>query len=52
MRFGLGRLRHSSAAFWDLTPAELAAAAGACAPPGGPPLGRAALAGLMAAHPD
>jgi uncharacterized phage protein (TIGR02216 family) len=52
MRFGLGRLRLSSSAFWALTPLELAAAAGAFAPPGGPPLPREGLAALIAAFPD
>jgi uncharacterized phage protein (TIGR02216 family) len=52
MRFGFGRLRLSSRAFWALTPLELAAAAHAFAPPGSEPLGRAELEALIALHPD
>jgi uncharacterized phage protein (TIGR02216 family) len=52
MRFGLGRLRLSSSDFWALTPAELAAAAGAFAQPSGPPLARDGLAALLAQFPD
>lgn len=53
MSFGLGVLRHSSEAFWKMTPHEIAAAAAAftggqaIAPPS-----RAALASLMANYPD
>lgn len=49
MAFCLGRLRLAPAAFWALTPREIVALLPA------PTLGapdRAALAALMAAHPD
>jgi uncharacterized phage protein (TIGR02216 family) len=52
MRFGFGRLRLTSSAFWAMTPAELAAAASAFAPPGGPPLERQGLGALLALFPD
>jgi uncharacterized phage protein (TIGR02216 family) len=52
MRFGFGRLRLSSSAFWGLTPAELAAAARAFAPPGEPPLERRGLDRLIRLFPD
>lgn len=49
MRWGLGRLRLAPEAFWRMTPRELAAA---LPDPGPQPTSRAALAALMAAHPD
>jgi uncharacterized phage protein (TIGR02216 family) len=52
MRFGFGRLRLSSRAFWALTPLELAAAAGAYAPPGSAPLDRQDLVALLTRFPD
>ncbi len=52
MRFGFGRLRLSSSAFWSLTPAELAAAARSFAPPGAEPLGQTGLAALIQRFPD
>ncbi|PZQ80501.1 MAG: phage tail assembly chaperone [Ancylobacter novellus] len=52
MGFGLGRLGLCSAAFWALTPRELAAAIEAVAGPARTPLGRAGLAALMARFPD
>jgi len=52
MGFGLGRLGLCSAAFWALTPRELAAAIEAVAGPAHTPLGRAGLAALMARFPD
>ncbi len=52
MGFGLGRLGLSSAAFWALTPRELAAAIEAVAGPARTPLGRTGLAALMARFPD
>jgi uncharacterized phage protein (TIGR02216 family) len=52
MRFGFGRLRLSSHAFWSLTPIELAAAAAAFGPPGGAPLDGPGLARLLELFPD
>ncbi len=52
MRFGLGRLRLSSSAFWALTPRELNAAVMAHAPPGVAPLSRGALDRLILRFPD
>ncbi len=52
MAFGLGRLRLSSAAFWALTPRELAAAAEGVAGRFAPPLDRATLDQLIARYPD
>ncbi|MGA0561210.1 rcc01693 family protein [Ancylobacter sp. VNQ12] len=52
MGFGFGRLLLSSAAFWALTPRELAAAIETVAGPARAPLGRAGLAALMARFPD
>jgi uncharacterized phage protein (TIGR02216 family) len=52
MRFGLGRLRLPPDHFWAMTPAELAAAARAHAPPQLPSLDRNGLAALLAQFPD
>jgi uncharacterized phage protein (TIGR02216 family) len=52
MRFGLGRLRLPPDHFWSMTPAELAAAARAHAPPDAPALDRPGLAALLAQFPD
>ena len=52
MRFGLGRLRLSPDHFWSLTPAELAAAARAHAPPEQAPMDRLALVDLLKRFPD
>jgi uncharacterized phage protein (TIGR02216 family) len=52
MRFGFGRLRLSSPAFWGLTPIELAAAARAHAAPGVEPMRRADLEALTKLFPD
>ncbi|MCD7059496.1 rcc01693 family protein [Pelagibacterium xiamenense] len=53
MRFGLGTLRLPPAAFWAMTPRELAAAhAGLTGRGATAPLDRTALEKLMAAHPD
>jgi uncharacterized phage protein (TIGR02216 family) len=52
MRFGLGRLRLPPDHFWAMTPAELAAAARAFAPPRLPALDRNGLAALLAQFPD
>ncbi|MBH0237606.1 phage tail assembly chaperone [Methylobrevis sp. L22] len=49
MRLGFGVLRLGPAAFWAMTPRELAAAAGRQRPAGP---GRDVLATLMAAYPD
>lgn len=49
MAHGLGALRLAPAAFWALTPRELACLLPAT---GVPAPSRAALAQLMAAHPD
>lgn len=52
MAVGFGRLRLTSAAFWTLTPRELAAAIeGLIGPIGGPP-DRAALDRLIDRYPD
>jgi uncharacterized phage protein (TIGR02216 family) len=50
LHFGLGRLRLSPAAFWALTPKELAALSGALQPLDG--IDRAALSALMRRWPD
>jgi uncharacterized phage protein (TIGR02216 family) len=52
MRFGLGRLRLSPDHFWSMTPAELAAAARAYAPPEQAPMDRLALLDLLKRFPD
>ncbi|MFG1475359.1 rcc01693 family protein [Xanthobacter agilis] len=52
MGLGLGVLRLSPAAFWRMTPRELAAAAGLHATRVAPPLARADLAALMERFPD
>jgi uncharacterized phage protein (TIGR02216 family) len=53
MAFGLGRLRWTPEAFWAATPREIAAALNAHQRAGSPgPTDRAALAALIAAHPD
>jgi len=52
MGFGLGRLRLSSEAFWQLTPRELAAAIEQLAGPARAPLDRAGFEALMARFPD
>jgi uncharacterized phage protein (TIGR02216 family) len=52
MRFGLGRLRLSPDHFWSLTPAELAAAARAYAPPEQAPMNRLAFLELLDRFPD
>lgn len=53
MRFGLGRLKLAPAAFWGLTPRELAAAIeGANGRGRHNPPDRGAMARLMAAFPD
>ncbi|MGL4239805.1 MAG: rcc01693 family protein, partial [Beijerinckiaceae bacterium] len=52
MRFGFGRLRLSSSAFWGLTPIELAAAAGGFAPHRAEPMGQADLLALLQRFPD
>ena len=49
MAHGLGALRLAPAAFWALTPREFACL---LPEPGAAPPNRAALAQLMAAHPD
>lgn len=49
--FGIGRLGLAPDAFWNLTPREIAAIAGA-AERGPRAPGRSTLAALMAAHPD
>jgi uncharacterized phage protein (TIGR02216 family) len=51
MRFGLGVLRLSPAAFWAMTLRELAAAAGPVAPADGG-IGRGRFQELMARFPD
>jgi uncharacterized phage protein (TIGR02216 family) len=50
--FGIGVLRLSPAAFWSLTPRELACAMRALAPDKPTPLARAALHDLMTRFPD
>lgn len=50
MRAGFGGLGLSPAAFWAMTPRELAAALGARAAPG--PISRADLDALRARYPD
>ncbi len=50
--FGLGVLRLSPEAFWQMTPRELACAIEAVSGPMSQPLDRAALAGLMTRFPD
>jgi uncharacterized phage protein (TIGR02216 family) len=52
MRFGFGRLRLSSAAFWALTPIELAAAARHHLPAAAKPMERSVLAALLQRFPD
>lgn len=52
MALGFGRLRLSSAAFWAMTPRELAAAIEGLGGMQIAPPGRAALDGLMARYPD
>ena len=52
MAFGLGRLGLPSAAFWALTPRELAAAAEGVFGVRGRPPDRDALSTLMARYPD
>ena len=52
MEFGFGVLRLTPAAFWSMTPRELAAAARGAFGRGGASADRAALASLMAAFPD
>lgn len=52
MAVGLGRLRLSAAAFWAMTPRELAAAIEGIAGSAGPPPDRAALERLAARYPD
>jgi uncharacterized phage protein (TIGR02216 family) len=52
MRFGFGRLRLSSAAFWALTPIELAAAARHHLPVAAQPMERRALDALLQRFPD
>lgn len=52
MGFGLGVLRLAPAQFWAMTPRELALAHQALAGRRTGPLGRDALAALMAAFPD
>lgn len=51
MAAGLGAMRLSPAAFWGMTPRELAAAMGSGATPAAAP-GRADLAALMRRFPD
>lgn len=51
MRVGFGVLRLSPAAFWAMTPRELAAAIDALSP-GGRPLDRDGFAALMRRYPD
>uniref|UniRef100_Q07QC1 Phage tail assembly chaperone n=1 Tax=Rhodopseudomonas palustris (strain BisA53) TaxID=316055 RepID=Q07QC1_RHOP5 len=52
MRFGFGILQLSPAAFWSLTPRELACAIRARRGEGGAPLDRAAFDQLMRRFPD
>ena len=52
MGFGFGVLRLAPAAFWSLTPRELAAAFHALHPRAAGAPGRSALAQLMRAFPD
>ncbi len=52
MALGFGRLRLSSAAFWAMTPRELAAAAEGAAGRFAAPLDRATLDQLIARYPD
>lgn len=52
MGFGFGTLRLSPAAFWAMTPRELAAAMEAVLGPRGMPLDRASFAALRARFPD
>jgi uncharacterized phage protein (TIGR02216 family) len=52
MGFGLGRLRLPSAAFWAMTPRELAAAADGLGLRAAGPLPRASLEALMRRFPD
>jgi len=52
MAFGFGRLALSSAAFWALTPRELAAAIEGTIGSFAPPLDRATLEQLIARYPD
>jgi uncharacterized phage protein (TIGR02216 family) len=52
MALGIGRLGLSSAAFWALTPRELAAAIEGLGGERGAPLDRAALDRLIARFPD
>jgi uncharacterized phage protein (TIGR02216 family) len=52
MRFGLGVLRLSPAAFWSLTPRELAAALDGVYGRPAAPLSAAELGALMRAFPD
>lgn len=51
MRVGFGVLRLTPAAFWAMTPRELAAAVAALSP-GGRPLDRDGFAALMRRYPD
>ena len=51
MAFGLGVLRLPPAAFWAMTPREVAAVLAHAAGAAGPP-GRASLAALMRRFPD
>jgi uncharacterized phage protein (TIGR02216 family) len=50
--FGLGVLRLSPEAFWQMTPRELACAIEAVCGPAVPPLDRASFDDLMARFPD
>ena len=52
MALGLGRLRLPGAAFWTMTPRELAAAAEGVFGRRQPPADRAALEALMRRYPD
>jgi uncharacterized phage protein (TIGR02216 family) len=52
MAFGFGRLALAPAAFWSLTPRELAAAVDALAGERAEPPDRAAFARLMSLFPD
>ncbi|MGO4173586.1 phage tail assembly chaperone [Bosea sp. TAF32] len=52
MAFGLGRLAWPPEQFWAATPREIAAALRAHQSEAGGATDRAALAALMAAHPD
>ena len=52
MAFGFGHLRLAPAAFWAMTPREIAAAASAFGFDATPPPDRRTLAGLIARFPD